>query len=64
MANILGLAWARYSQQLSKKPLPTKAVTAGCLSGASDILAQVSVNPKNRPAPPAFIMSRQHGVSA
>lgn len=24
MANILGLAWARYSQQLSKKPLPTK----------------------------------------
>mmetsp|Transcript_5563 Transcript_5563/g.15941 ORF Transcript_5563/g.15941 Transcript_5563/m.15941 type:complete len:187 (+) Transcript_5563:226-786(+) len=40
MANILGLAWARYSQQLSKKPLPTKAVTAGCLSGASDILAQ------------------------
>lgn len=41
MANsILELAWRRYLQQLEKRPLKTKAVTAGVLAGSSDLLAQ------------------------
>lgn len=40
MANILGLAWSRYLKSLERKPLQTKAITAGFLSGASDVVAQ------------------------
>lgn len=49
MASLLGLAWARYCQRLEKQPLPTKAITAGCLSAASDVIAQslTSKNPLN-----------------
>lgn len=46
MASILGLAWAHYCKRLEKRPLPTKAITAGCLSAASDMLAQ-SMTSKN-----------------
>lgn len=46
MASLLGLAFARYCQQLEKRPLPTKAVTSGCLSAASDMFAQ-SMTSKN-----------------
>ncbi|KAL4422648.1 hypothetical protein ABPG75_008845 [Micractinium tetrahymenae] len=38
--SILELAWRRYLQQLEKRPLKTKAVTAGVLAGVSDLLAQ------------------------
>jgi len=40
MADILRLAWARYLRSLERKPLATKAITAGLLSGASDVVAQ------------------------
>lgn len=46
MASILGLAWACYLKRLEKRPVLTKAITAGCLSSASDILAQSMTSKK------------------
>lgn len=40
MPSILEVAWGRYLKQLEQKPLKTKAVTAGALAAASDVLAQ------------------------
>lgn len=38
--SILQVAWQRYLTQLNKRPLRTKAVTAACIAGLSDIIAQ------------------------
>lgn len=40
MSSIVAVAWQRYLKQLEAKPLRTKAVTAACISGISDVIAQ------------------------
>ncbi|KAK9817107.1 hypothetical protein WJX72_009641 [[Myrmecia] bisecta] len=38
--SVVAVAWQRYLNQLDKRPLKTKAVTAAALAGLSDLLAQ------------------------
>lgn len=38
--DLLTLAWHRYLQELDRRPLKTKALTAALLAAASDVLAQ------------------------
>ncbi|KAJ3691528.1 hypothetical protein LUZ61_020692 [Rhynchospora tenuis] len=40
MSDIASKAWAGYLKSLDRHPLPTKAVTAGVLTGLSDAIAQ------------------------
>ncbi|KAF3341132.1 Peroxisomal membrane protein PMP22 [Carex littledalei] len=40
MSEIASKAWAGYVRSLNSHPLPTKAVTAGVLTGLSDAIAQ------------------------
>ncbi|KAJ4776268.1 Peroxisomal membrane protein PMP22 [Rhynchospora pubera] len=40
MSDIASKAWAGYLKSLDRHPLPTKAVTAGVLTGISDAIAQ------------------------
>ena len=37
---VAGLAWSLYLRRLERDPLRTKAVTAACLQGCSDVVAQ------------------------
>jgi peroxisomal membrane protein 2 len=39
-SGILQVAWQRYLAQLNKRPLRTKALTAACIAGLSDVIAQ------------------------
>ena len=36
-------AWAWYGQQLHKRPILTKSLTAGAINTAGDVIAQVGV---------------------
>ncbi|KAE8704750.1 Detected protein of confused Function [Hibiscus syriacus] len=40
MSDIAQEAWRKYLIQLQAHPLRTKAITAGCLAGCSDLIAQ------------------------
>ncbi|PPD85637.1 hypothetical protein GOBAR_DD17407 [Gossypium barbadense] len=40
MSDIAQEAWRKYLIQLQVHPLRTKAITAGCLAGCSDLIAQ------------------------
>lgn len=40
MSDVLENAWRRYLRALQTNPLRTKAITAGCLAGCSDTVAQ------------------------
>ncbi|TYI66876.1 hypothetical protein E1A91_D09G257700v1 [Gossypium mustelinum] len=40
MSDITQEAWRKYLIQLQVHPLRTKAITAGCLAGCSDLIAQ------------------------
>lgn len=37
---VLALAWQRYNANLRRRPLATKALTAGAIAGISDLIAQ------------------------
>lgn len=47
MSEIITEAWRKYLIQLQTHPLRTKAITAGCLAGCSDIVAQKISGIKN-----------------
>lgn len=42
--SILQLAWKRYLQELSRRPLRTKALTSAAIAGLSDVVAQTIIS--------------------
>ncbi|WIA31996.1 hypothetical protein OEZ86_002850 [Tetradesmus obliquus] len=43
---VVHLAWSKYKQQLTKKPLQTKALTSACVASLSDVIAQRLIGTK------------------
>ncbi|KAG2492727.1 hypothetical protein HYH03_008893 [Edaphochlamys debaryana] len=47
---LLALAWSKYTQELHRRPLKTKCITAACVAAFSDLVAQAITSgglPKN-----------------